>query len=156
MQLLARLTFYWHGIDADITDYIKRCKICTKHKATQAVQAMLPRDVPDRPWHDLTADFFHVSGKEYLLLADTFNKYSFIYKTLSKTTDFIIQKLQQLISMSQSVTGWTCHRKFQATSLLYKLPSLIRIMHFVLNMLHEHKTTYYTCNCNQHLNKDLP
>ena len=79
-------------------NYVQRCKICTKHKATQAVQPMLPRYAPNRSLHDLAADYFHFNSKEYLLLADTFSKFPYIYKTSSKTTDFIIQKLQQLIS----------------------------------------------------------
>ena len=74
MQLTARSTIYWPGIDADMTNYIKWFKICTKHKAIQAVQPMLLRDVPNRSWHDLTADFFHFNSKEYLLLAETFSK----------------------------------------------------------------------------------
>ena len=31
-------------------------------------QTMLPRDVPDGPWHEITADYFTQKGKEYLLI----------------------------------------------------------------------------------------
>ena len=75
MQHRARATVYWPGIDADIVEYVKRCKICTQHKATQHIQPMLPRDVPEAPWQDLAADFFNFKGKEYLLIADTFSIY---------------------------------------------------------------------------------
>ena len=34
MQHRARATVYWPGIDVDIVEYVKRCKICTQHKAT--------------------------------------------------------------------------------------------------------------------------
>ena len=37
-------------MDADIIEYAKQCKICTKHKATQVKQPMLPRDVPEGLW----------------------------------------------------------------------------------------------------------
>ena len=37
-------------------------------------------------------------GKDYLLIANTFSKYSFIYKIHSKTTDSIIHYLQDLFS----------------------------------------------------------
>ena len=50
-----------------------------------SVQLTLPRDVPNRPWHVLTSDFFHFNSNKYLLLADTFSKDPFIYKTSSKT-----------------------------------------------------------------------
>ena len=59
-------------MDADIIENAKHCKICTKHKATQAIQPMLSRDVPESPWQDITADFFHHNNTEYLLITETF------------------------------------------------------------------------------------
>ena len=59
---------------------------------------MLPRDVPDSPWQYLAADFFTYNHKEYLLIADIFSKFPFIYQTSSKTAKSIIKKLKNLIS----------------------------------------------------------
>ena len=59
---------------------------------------MLPRDVPDSPWQELAADFFTHNHNEYLLIADTFSKYPFVYQISSKTVESIIKKLQNLIS----------------------------------------------------------
>ena len=98
MRHLSQTTIYWPGIDADITNYVNFCKTCTQHKAKQAVQPMLPRDVPDPPWQDLATDFFTYNHKEYFLIADTFSKYPFMYQTSSKSADSIIKKLQNLIS----------------------------------------------------------
>ena len=64
-------------MDTDIIEYVKHCKICTKHKATQAIQPMIPKDVPEGPWQDLAADFFQNNNTEHLLIADTFIKYPF-------------------------------------------------------------------------------
>ena len=66
---IARANVYWPGIDANITDYVRRCTICPKHEASQTVQPMLPHDIPDRPWQELAADFFTHKGKDYLLIA---------------------------------------------------------------------------------------
>ena len=98
MTYIARVNVYWPGIDADISDYVKRCTICTKYKASQATQPMLLGDIPDRPWQELAADYFTHKGKDYLLIADTFSKYPFIYKVHSKTTDSIIHYFQDLFS----------------------------------------------------------
>ena len=59
---------------------------------------MLLRDIPDSPWQELAADYFTHKGKDYLLIAETFSKYPFIYKVHSKTTDSIINCLQDLFS----------------------------------------------------------
>ena len=37
MQHLTCDRIYWQGMDVDITEYVKNCKICTRHKATQGV-----------------------------------------------------------------------------------------------------------------------
>ena len=98
MQHRARATLYWPGIDMDIVEYEKRCKTCTQHKATQHIEPMLPRDVPEAPWQDLAADFFNFKGKEYLVIADTFSKYPFAFRMTTKTADTVIQKFTQLFS----------------------------------------------------------
>ena len=98
MRHLSQITVYWPRIDADIAHYVNHCKTCTQHKAKQAVQSLLPRDVPDFPWQDLAADFFTYNQKEYFLIADTFSKYPFIYQTSSKLSMSIIKKLHNLIS----------------------------------------------------------
>ena len=59
---------------------------------------MLLRDVPDSPWQDLAANFFTYNHRDYLLIADTFSKYPFVYQISSKSADSIIRKLQNLIS----------------------------------------------------------
>ena len=59
---------------------------------------MLLRDIPDSPWQELAADYFTHRGKDYLLIADTFSKYPFVYKVHSKSTDSIINRLQDLFS----------------------------------------------------------
>ena len=94
MRHLSQNTVYWPRLDADIANYVNCCKTCTQHKAKQAVQPMLPRDVPDSPWQELADDFFTYNHKEYLLIADTFSKYPFVYQTSSKTAESIIKKLQ--------------------------------------------------------------
>ena len=90
MQHRARAILYWPGIDADIVEYVKRCKTCTQHKATQHIQLMIPRDVPEAHWQDLAADFFNFKGNEYLLIADTFSKYQFTFRMTTKTADTVI------------------------------------------------------------------
>ena len=97
MKHLTREKIYWQGMDADITEYVKHCKICTKHEATQAIQLMLPRDVPEGPRQDLAADFFHHNNTEYLLIPDMFSKYPFLYKISSKAAEPITQKIKSLI-----------------------------------------------------------
>ena len=97
MQAQAREAVYWPGIDSDISDYISWCTICTKHKASPPAQPMLPRDIPDGPWQDITADYTTFKGHEYLIICDTFSKYLFVYKVMSKSAQSLCLHLLELI-----------------------------------------------------------
>ena len=85
MQAQAREVVYWPGIDSDISDYVSWCTICTKHKASPPAQPMLPRDIPDGPWQDITADYMTFKSHECLIICDTFSKYPFAYKVMPKS-----------------------------------------------------------------------
>ena len=72
MQSQAKEAVYWPGIDADITDYIKRCLICIKHKSYQLALPMLPQDIPNGQWQEFTANYINHKGKDYLPLKGHF------------------------------------------------------------------------------------
>ena len=93
MTHIVRCNVCWYGIDTGIADYVRCCTICARHKAFQAVQPMLPNNVPDRT---LAGNSY--CGKEYVLIADQFSKYPFIFKVHSKTSDSITNHLQDLFS----------------------------------------------------------
>ena len=98
MQAQAKESVYWPGIDADIADYVSLDTICTKHKAPLPPQPMLPRDIPDGPWQDITADDMTQKSHEYLIICDAFSKYSFIYKVTPKSAQSLCTHLLEVIS----------------------------------------------------------
>ena len=55
--------------------YVRCCTICARHNASQTVQPMLSRDIPDGLWQELATDYFTCDGKDYLLITDPFSKY---------------------------------------------------------------------------------
>ena len=98
MQAQAREAVYLPGIDADISDYVSWCTICTKHKAFLSDQPMLPRDIPDGPWQDIAANYMTHKGHEYLIICDAFSKYPFVYKVTSKSAQSHCTCLLELTS----------------------------------------------------------
>ena len=68
------------------------CPICTKHKASPPTQPMLPQDIPNGLWQEITADYFYNTGKEYILICDLFNRYPFLFKITSKSALSLFQK----------------------------------------------------------------
>ena len=96
MTHIARSNIYWPAIDAGVADYVRCCTICDKDKASQAVQPILPCNIPDGSWQELATDYFTHFGKDCLLIADPFSKCLFIFKVYSKTSDSITNGLQDL------------------------------------------------------------
>jgi len=54
----ARDILYWPGMQSDIRQAVKQCKICNEYKPEQARQPMISHPVPDRPWSTVSADLF--------------------------------------------------------------------------------------------------
>ena len=98
MRHLSQNTAYWPRLDANIANYVNHFARPAASVRPSKQSAYAPRDVPDSPWQELAADFFTYNHKEYLLIADTFSKYPFLYQISSKTAESIIKKLQNLIS----------------------------------------------------------
>ena len=159
---------YWPGIDADISDYVNWCTVCTKHKASPPSQPMLHRDIPDGPWQDIAADYMTHNGQGYLIICDTFSTYPFAYKTTTKSAQSLWACLLELISQygppsmlytdngppfaSEELTEFLMHQciehptsspHFPRSKWLYRMP----------NQNHKNSTKHYlssqkaTCDC---------
>ena len=79
-------------MDTDIAEYVKHCKVCTMHKARQAIEPMLPRDIPEGPWQDPAADFF-----DHIVISFSFGINSYItYSTQCVNSDILIMQCLQI------------------------------------------------------------
>ena len=76
---LARTCMYWSGMEADVMDYIKWCVTCIDN-AKMPVETLHPHEVPAGPWIKVGMDFFQDdSGQKFLIIADYFSKFPFIF-----------------------------------------------------------------------------
>ena len=98
MQAQVREAVYWPGIDADITDHVHWCPICTKHKASPPAWPIPPSDIPDGPWQEITANYLTHKVGDYLLVCALFSKYPLLYKVSTKSAQSLGMHLQELIS----------------------------------------------------------
>ena len=77
-RLRAKCSVYWNGIHQDIEKFVAQCSICQEEAASQQKEPLEQKDTPPRPWHTISADFFDLRGKQYLLVADHFSKFTFV------------------------------------------------------------------------------
>ena len=69
---------FWPGMEADITDYTRRCQVCIK-RSRPAREPLQPHEIPDGPWQKLGMDFFDLQGKCYILICDYFSKFPYMF-----------------------------------------------------------------------------
>ena len=94
---LARTCIYWLGMEADVLDYIKRCVTCIDN-AKMPVETLHPHKVPTRPWVKLGMDFFQDdSGNKFLIVADYFSKFPFIFPGASTHHHKMLRYLRDLL-----------------------------------------------------------
>ena len=95
---LARTCVYWPGMEADVTNYIKQCLTCIKC-SNLPVEMLKPHEVLPRPWVKIGVDFFqdHL-GKKYLIVADYFSKFPYMFPVASTHHFKTITHLRELFA----------------------------------------------------------
>ena len=94
----ARQHLYWPGLDADITDFVRRCQECIK-KAHPPKEPLQAHDVPSQPWERIAMDHFYQNGRLYLLVCNYFSKFPFIFQTKSTSFAYIKEQLEELFGL---------------------------------------------------------
>lgn len=98
-QLRAKSCVYWHQINQDIEDLVKKCPVCQEYGNSQAPEPLMPHEVPTRPWQVIATDLFTLENKDYLLVADTYSKYPIVrYLRGQATSSIIIQHLKEIFA----------------------------------------------------------
>ena len=95
---LARTCIYWLGMEADITDYIKRCLMCIEC-SNLPMETLHPHEVPPEPWVKIGVDFFqdHL-GKKHLIVANYFSKFPYVFPVVSSHHFKTINHLRELFA----------------------------------------------------------
>ena len=95
---LARTCVYWPGMEADVMDYIKQCVTCIDN-AKMPVETLHPHEVPTGPWMKVGMDFFQDdSGQKFLIVADYFSKFPFVFPVASTHHRKTLTHLRDLFS----------------------------------------------------------
>jgi hypothetical protein len=94
---LARESVYWPGMNSDITNVVTNCSKCIEHRPNNA-EPLIVRPTPSLPWQELTADFFHFRGENYLLIVDRYSRFPEIAKVTSSTAEMVIVQFKSVFA----------------------------------------------------------
>jgi transposase InsO family protein len=95
---LARTYLFWNGMTGDITEMVKTCPTCQRHKPAMQKELLYPHEVPAGPWEKLGMDLFEFQGAHYLLIADYFSKFPIARKLKSMTSAEVIGHCKEIFS----------------------------------------------------------
>ena len=80
MKLRARSAVFWNGINKDIDQTPSHCTECQEAQPRQTREELEPTDIPPYAWHTVGTDLFFLDNADYLIVADYYSKYPFVYK----------------------------------------------------------------------------
>ena len=80
MQLHADSTVFWPGLCSDIIRIRKNCSHCDKMAPSHPAAPPTPPILPAYPFQSICSDYFHHSGKFYLVVVDRYSGWPIVEK----------------------------------------------------------------------------
>lgn len=86
IKALARSYVWWPGVDTDIEDRVRACRICAENQKTPTRVPMTPWPWPEKPWDRIHCDFLGpFYGDMYLVVIDAHSKWPEVINFKSNT-----------------------------------------------------------------------
>ena len=108
MKALMRSYVYWLGMDKDIENMVKLCKSCTL-VAKAAPIKFNPWPKTDKPWSCLHINYVGlIKGTYIFVIADSFMKWSEVFKCktpMTKTTIKVLQELFAIFGLPETIVS---------------------------------------------------
>lgn len=104
----ARQIFYWPGINIDIENFIRKCKVCETNARKQQKESLKLYPIPERPWERLGLDIFTYGGKSYLVAFDSYSNWLEIRSIKDKSIKSVISSLKNIFSVFGSPDIISC------------------------------------------------
>lgn len=82
----AKQTVFWPGINADITNVVRSCDACQTLLPSQQREEYRNDDHPTRPFESVSADYFSVAGKSFLVIVDRLSGWPAVFPCGTDTT----------------------------------------------------------------------
>ena len=82
----AAQTVFWPGITSDISSTVQACDKCQVHQPSQQKEPLMQDDHPTRPFESVSADFFTVAGKPFLVIVDRLSGWPVVVPCQGDTT----------------------------------------------------------------------
>ena len=93
---LARDSIFWPGLNAQLEDMIGRCETCYTFRNNLQKESLISHTIEPKLFYKVGIDFFHVEGRNFLLLVDYYSKFPEVVEMASTTSLETIKQLKQM------------------------------------------------------------
>ena len=94
----AKDVLFWPGMGRDIEERIATCETCSQYQSSNTKEPMISDESPTRPWELVSTDLFHLEGKDYLLIVDSYSHYIETVNLKSTTSRAVIEGSKSILA----------------------------------------------------------
>ena len=94
MKLRAQTSMYWLGLNKEIENHVMHCEPCQVLSKSQQKEPAIPMEIPSRPWQKLGVDLFLHDSSWYVIVADYYSKYPWIFQLAAISSKDVISALK--------------------------------------------------------------
>ncbi|XP_064463517.1 uncharacterized protein K02A2.6-like [Ornithodoros turicata] len=98
MKMLARNFVWWPGLDSQVEEQVRKCRICQAVQASVPTVPHQPWTYPARIWQRIHLDFATHTSVNLLVVIDSYSKWVEVFSMKSTTTTATIARLRKLFS----------------------------------------------------------
>ena len=93
----ASTSLYWPNFRSDLINYRAACRQCSRYAPSNPAMPPIMPEEPSYPFQCVSADFFSLGSKSYLVLVDRYSNWLTILKLSRDTTENVITVLRKYI-----------------------------------------------------------
>ena len=94
MKLRAQTSIYWLGLNKEIENHVMHYEPCQVIRRSQQKESAIPMEIPSRPWQKLGVDLFLHDSSWYVIVADYYLKYPWIFQLAAISSKDVISALK--------------------------------------------------------------
>ena len=99
MKSMARSYFWWPGLDQDVEQYVKGCKLCMVHRPDPPKVPLTKWPDAKTPWERVHIDYLGpVKGKMFLVIVDSYTKWVEVFEMPNTDSNATTCKLREVFS----------------------------------------------------------
>ena len=98
MKALARSYVWYPGIDREIEQKVKNCKMCALHQSNPPESKLHSWGYPDSPFERIHIDFASYEGRQLLVMVDAYSKWPIVDIKNSTATAGVVESLRSVFA----------------------------------------------------------